>query len=80
MSVYDIPVLFQVNAGDELGAAQTVVSILEDLSIIGRGINIRPAETKIESWHLPNHKNADGSNEPVRVLIIPLVSPLREKP
>ena len=64
-----IPVLFSMeDRGDgELAAAKRLVDILANEPLVGyRGI---------ESWCTPNHPSADGSDEPVRIEIVPIGAP-----
>lgn len=69
--LYDIPVLFQVKGKTEDDAATRLMYRLVDAHL---------ADTDtFESWHMPNHKHIDGSDEPVRIVIIPEISPLRSK-
>ena len=67
--VFDIPVLVQVRARREAAAATILSEILADAKIVGDGWQGRG---EIESWHMPNHKYADGSDEPVRVEVVPV--------
>jgi hypothetical protein len=62
---FDIPVLFQVRALVEDDAAEKIAYILGHSALVG-------GDTAIESWHMPNHQFADGSDNPVRVEIVPI--------
>lgn len=68
MPVFDIPVLFQVKAYNEKMAAEAVADALAQYELTDLGRNARGST--IESWHMPNHKEADGSDAEVRVEIV----------
>jgi hypothetical protein len=69
MNEYDIPVLFQVTSVTEENAALALAH--EIAAKIGSNVSLRYAST-LESWHMPNHQSADGSDNPVRVVIEPI--------
>lgn len=69
MNTYDIPVLFQVRAKDEKHAALLLANVLADTDITSQDW-LEDNDSEIESWHMPNHKDADGSDIPVTVEIV----------
>lgn len=71
MDTYDIPVLFQVRAPSEAAAAEYLRDVLvyNEITQGTDGSEKVSDGYEIESWHMPNHKQVDGSDEPVRVVI-----------
>lgn len=70
MKSHVIPVLFEVSAEGhgEFDAAVRLARILSDATLVPRGNDA----TRIESWFLPNHPFADGSDHETVVLVLPL--------
>lgn len=77
---FDIPVLFQVAALTEDDAADALAFVIGHMIANAKNDTLPlrldghdpVAPITLESWFMPNHNTADGSDNPVRVIIVPL--------
>lgn len=78
LRVWDIPVLFQVRAPSEQRAAEHLANVLayNEITQGTDGTEVSD-DIEIESWHMPEHQSVDGSDSPVRIIVVGSIKDFR---